>query len=165
MDPLSLTVGCATLLEIITKVTAAAISFARTTRDARKDIDSVSSELVSLQTAVVYLADDTKGSPKAIPPNLEKQIGGIVINCRKVVADIDKSIKKHDEEKNLGAVKWAWRGKEEMATFRQLLESHKSSLGLALEMVSMYVSSHSARFIRTVDPSEHRAVGANIVTE
>lgn len=141
MDPLSITTGCIALAGTITKVSVSINSFVRTARDARSDLDSVSRELGSLQTVLELLAEDTQEAPRAIPANLEKQICGIVSNCSRVVENVDKSIQKHKVGK-MGSVRWAWSGKEEMATFRLLLESHKSSLELALDMVAMYVLVH-----------------------
>lgn len=136
MDPLSITTGCLSLVDTIGKVTVAINSFVRKARDARKDLDSVLRELGSLYIVLDLLAEDTQAASRAIPVNLEKQISGIVNNCSAVVDDVDKSIKRHESGK-LNSVRWAWSGKEEMGQLRSLLEAHKTSLELALDMVAM----------------------------
>jgi uncharacterized protein YoxC len=141
MDPLSLTTGCIALAGTITKVSVSINSFVRTAREARSDLDSVSRELGSLQTVLELLAEDIQEAPRYIPANLEKQICGIVSSCSEVVESVDKSIQEHKNGK-MGSVRWAWSGKKEMEAFRRLLESHKSSLELALELVAMYVLVH-----------------------
>ena len=83
MDPLSAATACLSLAGMITDVAQSIRTFARTARDARSDLDSVSRELVSLQLVLELLAEDTKETANPIPQPLGKQIGRA--SCRERV--------------------------------------------------------------------------------
>ena len=140
MDPLSITTGCITLVATITKLTVQINGFVREVRGARSDLDAVSRELHSLTTVLEMLAHDTGDTTRsAFPPSLAQQITGIVKNCGGVVSQIEASLEKHGGEsaRLKKGVQWSWGGKPDMEQLRSSLETHKSALDIALQMVEM----------------------------
>lgn len=101
-------------------------------RSARKDLDTISRELISLQTILQLIADDVSGDSD-LPETLQKQISGIVSNCTQVLEEIRLTL-----EKNGTAALWAIRGSSDVTKLRLSLEAHKSALEIALDMVQMY---------------------------
>jgi Fungal N-terminal domain of STAND proteins len=136
MDPLSITTGCLSLVGTIAKVSLTINTFVRTAREARRDLDSISRELLSLRTVLELLAQDTQERPKAIPNALEKQISSIISNCGGVLQDIEKSLQRYEEGK-MKSMKWAWSGRDDVGRLRATLEAHKSALQLALDMIAL----------------------------
>ncbi|KAF2115115.1 hypothetical protein BDV96DRAFT_93809 [Lophiotrema nucula] len=138
MDPLSITVSCITLLGAIATTSKTITSFVREVRDARNDLDSISRELLSLETVLSLLADDVKTSSESLPATLGKQILGIISNCNRVVAEIEGSLAKHGKSKLGSGGYWTvGGGKGDMAKLRMTLEAHKSALDIALDMVTI----------------------------
>jgi hypothetical protein len=142
MDPLSISVSCITLITTITQVSIAVTSFVREVRDARGDLDAISRELVSLKSVLELLAEDTEGPHSAtLPERLKEQIIDILKNCKHVVTDVEASLKKHSASRLGRAGHWvAGGGKGDMTKFRSSLETHKTALGLALDMVAITIT-------------------------
>src|ERR1700761_1149775 len=136
MDPFTIATTALSLAGTITKVSLTVNTFVRTVREARNDLDAVSRELLSLKTVLELLADDANHAPsdKPIPPNLEKQIKGIINNCDGVVNDVAALLRKH-EGGIVNGIKWAISGKDDVVRLRSNLEAHKTALELALDMV------------------------------
>ncbi|KAH6063529.1 hypothetical protein HBI67_141140 [Parastagonospora nodorum] len=142
MDPLSISVSCITLITTITQVSVAVTNFVREVRDARGDLDAISRELVSLKSVLELLAEDTEGPHTAtLPERLKDQIIDILKNCKHVVTDVEASLKKHSASRLGRAGHWAvGGGKGDMTKFRSSLETHKTALGLALDMVAITIT-------------------------
>jgi hypothetical protein len=124
--------GCVGLVATITQLSLAVASFVKAVRSARKDLDTISRELISLQTILQLIADDVSGDSD-LPETLQKQISGIVSNCTQVLEEIRLTL-----EKNGTAALWAIRGSSDVTKLRLSLEAHKSALEIALDMVQMY---------------------------
>lgn len=135
MDPLTIATSCLTLAGTVAKVSQIVRDFMRTAHYARKDLDSISRELHSLQTTLELLAEDTKETSKTIP--LAKQISGIVDNCNSIVQEIEKVLQKHGKGKLVGT-KWAWSGKDDVTRLQSILKAHESALELVLEVMNLY---------------------------
>jgi hypothetical protein len=107
MDPLSISATCISLIEIITKTS---------------------------KTVLELLADDVVDpSSESFP----KQIAGIVTNYSVVVAEIEQTLKKHEDSQLSKAAQWVMSGKDDIAKLRSSLEAHKSALEIALDMVTL----------------------------
>ncbi len=96
-------------------------------------------ELQSIQLVLELLEEDSKanGNALAIPESLRKQINGIVVNCSRVVHDVEACIKTHEGDKLRKKLQWASRGKQVMEQLKATLEAHKTSLDLSLNMVEL----------------------------
>ncbi|KAH7174067.1 P-loop containing nucleoside triphosphate hydrolase protein [Fusarium flagelliforme] len=139
MDPLSITMACIGLLGTVTKTTLAVTNFTRECRDARSDLASINGELAQLELVLELLRDDTAVSDNTIlPESLQAQILSIIHNCSAVVSKINIVLDKHSGE--VGVLKWATFGKNEVIGLRMSLEAHRGSLNLALELVSISLS-------------------------
>ncbi|KAF2474415.1 uncharacterized protein BDR25DRAFT_340892 [Lindgomyces ingoldianus] len=152
MDPLSISVSCATLVGAVAKTSALVTGFVRDVRDARGDLDAISRELLSLKTVLELLADDTADiSNTTIPPTLQNQILGIIMNCDGVVAEMEASLKNHGDSKLGKAGYWTvGGGKGDMAKLRFGLEAHKSALELALDMVAITIAKGNNAIARDI---------------
>lgn len=139
MDPLSITASCVGLTAAITKTSIALTKFVRDVRDARADIDGVSRELGSLSTVLQLLKEDT--AKKTTPATLEKQVIGIIENCKQVIVEIDGTLAKYEGSSTKKAARWAAIGRDDINKSRSSLEAHKSALDIALSMVEMWVLS------------------------
>ncbi|KAF6832932.1 hypothetical protein CPLU01_05881 [Colletotrichum plurivorum] len=154
MDPLSITTACVGLAGTITTVSLSMNTFIRDVGDARSDIEDISRELSSLKLVLELIADDVKNSSSPLPKNLEI-LPGVVSNCSRVVKDIDTCIKAHDGTGIQKRARWVTIGKGDMTKLKSNLESHKATLGLALEMLS----------ITALRDVQHEAVAAKQNTE
>jgi hypothetical protein len=142
MDPLSISVSCITLITTISQVTVAVTSFIREVRDARGDLDAISRELFSLKTVLELLAEDTEEPhSETIPKRPRDQILDILKNCDRVVTDVQLSLQKHHTSRLGRAGHWTMGGgKGDVMKFRSSLETHKTALGLALDMVAITIA-------------------------
>ena len=140
MDPLSITVGCVSLVGTIGQLSGQISSFVRDIRSARTELDAISRELLSLKTLLELLQEDADDkSDVSLPDTLKKQITGIIVNCNIVATEIQKVLSNHAGSKIDKAAKWAFNGKEDVNKLRLSLEAHKSALEIALEMVALSV--------------------------
>lgn len=135
MDPLSITASCVTLVTTITKLSVLINGFVREVRDARRDLDAVSRELLSLQPLLEILSDDAGDS--AFPASLLQQIAGIIKNSGVVLEDIEKLLQTFSAFGLRRSMKWAINGRDDMAKLRSTLEAHKSALDIALDMAAL----------------------------
>lgn len=146
MDPLSISLACVTLLGAISQTSTVLTNFVRNFHGVNNDLDRVSRELKSLKEVLVILAEDAEDSAKAaLPESLKKQIVGIATNCMSVVTEIEHTLKRHDGTGLVRAARWSTAGQGDMSKLRLNLEAHKSALEIALDMVTLYGSSISAR--------------------
>ena len=135
MDPISIAVGCGSLISLIAKTSTTINSFVREVRGARADLDAVSRELHSLSNVLDLLADD---GAVQLPEQLTAQVSSILQNCQGVVAEIEVALKAHAGGGNVKQrVGWAWTGHGDMEKLRSSLEAHKSALNIAVDMASL----------------------------
>ena len=110
-------------------------------RATRIDLDGVSRELGSLKAVLELLADDINELRNvSFLQTLQKQIAGIVTNCSGAVADIEETLKKHEGGKVAKAAQLDAFGKGYIVKLGSSLEAHKSTLEIALDTVSLYVT-------------------------
>lgn len=134
----SIVTGSLGLAATIGRVLKDLSSFVRDVRDARSDVEGVCGELSSLKITLDLLAEDVEAAPSPVPSVLETHIKNILKNCSAVVNDVQECIHKHQGSRVQKGIKWAAFGKGDMKELRSSLEAHKTTLGLALDMVSVY---------------------------
>lgn len=137
MDPLSITVGCVTLITTIGKSSLAISAFVKDCRAARYDLDAIARELTSLENVLQLLKDDVGAANGSnIPDNIREHLSNVISNCSQVLADLDNLLRKHSGAR-FEAARWALSGKDDATKLRSTLEAHRGALGLALDMISM----------------------------
>ncbi|KAK1990147.1 hypothetical protein LX36DRAFT_716969 [Colletotrichum falcatum] len=137
MDPLSITTACVGLAGTITTLAFNLTTFVRDVRDARSEIDAVSRELLSLKSVLELIADDFETAPRPPSDGLQKQISGVLSNCKIIVAEVDGCVQTHQGSRIQKGARWVAFGRGEMARLRATLEAHKTTLNLALDMLSL----------------------------
>lgn len=70
--------GAPPLLELVVKVSKSIGAFVKDVRQARRDMEAVSRELVSLNIVLELLAEDTKQGAVKLPQTLSRQVSTIV---------------------------------------------------------------------------------------
>ena len=135
MDPLSITAACSGLLGAVTDLSTQITKFVSSVRDARRDIDAVSRELTSLALCLETLRDNslTNEFPNKIIGNLLSVLG----NCNVVVKDIADLLARLHASISGGRIQWTISGRDEVNRLRSSLESHKSALEIALELMTL----------------------------
>jgi hypothetical protein len=140
MDPFSLTTGCIGLAATITKLSIMVTSFVSEVRAARSDLDGVSRELISLKTILELIKEDLsrEGHEQTeLPETLQRQINGIILNCKSVISEISDILSKHIQNKIAKKIKWAISDQKDVNKLRSSLEAHKSALEIALDMIQL----------------------------
>ncbi|EEU37490.1 uncharacterized protein NECHADRAFT_86363 [Fusarium vanettenii 77-13-4] len=140
MDPLSIATGCAGLITAIGGLSINLHSFVRTCREARGDLDSVSRELLSLQTILELIKEDASDSSKPFPKTLNQHITAILGNCNLVVSEIQTCITKYGQDRLKTRVAWAINGQGDISKLRSSLEAHKTALEIALDMLALHLT-------------------------
>jgi hypothetical protein len=135
MDPLSITSACGSLLAAVTKLSTQITKFVSSVRDARRDIDAVSRELTSLALCLETLRDDS--ATTAFPDNFSGNLLSVLGNCGVVVKDIADLLARLQASVSGGRVQWPISGRNEVNRLRSSLESHKSALEIALDMMTL----------------------------
>lgn len=136
-DPLSIASGCAGLITAIGTLSIKIHSFVRTCREARNDLDSVSRELLSLQTVLELIKKDASDGSKPFPQTLSQHVTAILGNCNLVVAEIQTCITKYGQNRLKTRMAWAINGQGDINKLRSSLEAHKTALEIALDMLAL----------------------------
>lgn len=137
MDPLSITASCAALLSSISKLSIQLSTFALEIRDARKDIEAVQRELSSMKLCLEMLHNDVINSNFDYPFSLQKKLVDIVHNADSVAVEISQMLRKMSSTSIGRKIQWSLMVRSEMDKLKSNLESHKSAIEIALDMVSM----------------------------
>ncbi|KAF2124909.1 hypothetical protein P153DRAFT_360558 [Dothidotthia symphoricarpi CBS 119687] len=138
MDPLTITSTCIGLIATTAQASIAVTAFVKDVRDARRDLDGVSRELLSLSSVLTYLRDDTEDEKaRTLPDALNSQIIGILANVKVTVLEIEGCLLKCERSKMGKGGYWTLGGaKGEINKLRSSLESHTTALDLALQLVN-----------------------------
>ncbi|KAK1760062.1 hypothetical protein QBC47DRAFT_366316 [Echria macrotheca] len=136
MDPFSITVGCMSLLEAVVKASTTIGTFVKNVRQARRAMEAVSRELLSLKIVLELLIEDTQDKTVVLPQTLNRQVASIVANCTIVVLDIEKCMEKYMQRN----IAWASNGQEEVAQLLRGLEAHKAALELGLDTLTFHLA-------------------------
>jgi hypothetical protein len=138
MEPLSIAIGCVSLLTGVSKLTIQISTFVASVRDARKDMAAVSGELSSLSLCLETLRDDSNRID--YPAGFRENLLTVLKNCDTVTAEMTTLLDKLSSANVLRKVQWTAMGRDDMNRLRSSLESHKSALEIGLDMTSLYVS-------------------------
>jgi hypothetical protein len=142
MDPVSVAIGCIALLPPITKASGLIATFVLEVRDARKEMNLVQGELISLKSVLEILAQDMKNCPENIFPTiLVEDIKSIIADCEIAVKQIEQCIAAHTNDKTSKSVKWAMFGRDNMLKYKSILNAYQKALSMAIETLNMYVTS------------------------
>jgi len=136
MEPISAAASVVGVIAFIGTVTAAASSFMRDFRSARKEIVAIKKELASLRAVLEILAedfDDPANTTCNLPESVHARIVDATTNCRKVLHEIDDCIRDLHGSK----ISWANSGKEVTGNLQRKLEAEKSALSVTLDYVSV----------------------------
>ncbi|KAF9875353.1 hypothetical protein CkaCkLH20_07173 [Colletotrichum karsti] len=112
-------------------------TFVRDVRDSRNEIDGVTRELLAVKGVLEIIADDIETSSRPLPSSLQEQLSGVISNCTHVVGEVDRCIRDHEGSRVQKGARWVAFGRGDMARLRSTLEAHKSTLNLAVEMISL----------------------------
>jgi hypothetical protein len=135
MDPLSISTSCVRLVASVTQVSIKIYNFVQEVRDAHADLESVKLELKSLKGVLETLSEHSANF--IISSSLVENISGILTNCGGVLQTIETSLNKYSGGGMKNGAKWSLAGREDMEKLRSSLETHKSALSLALEVVNL----------------------------
>ena len=144
MDPVSVALGCTALLPPITKASKSIGIFVLEVRDARKEMNMVQAELVSLRSVLEILAQDMRSCPENIFPTiLVEDIKSIIAECELAVTQIEQCIAAHTNDSTSKSIKWALFGRDSMLKYKSILHAYQRALNMAIETLNMYVTSIS----------------------
>ncbi|KAK3386452.1 hypothetical protein B0H63DRAFT_467816 [Podospora didyma] len=136
MEPISAAASVLGVVSAIASVTSTATRFMRDVRSARKEIVAVKKELSSLSAVLEILADDFNDPANtSFPDAVLTQIVEISTDCRRVVTEIGDCFRSQQGSR----LNWASSGKGTIEKLRADLETHKSTLSVTLDLVSVIV--------------------------
>lgn len=134
MDPFSVTTGCIGLLAAVTQLSVQITTFVSSVKHAHRDMDAVLRELTSLSLCLKMLRDNSRNI--TYPDGFRDNLTGVLGDCNSVTNEMKATLRKLSSA-NLGRLQWTFKEKGEMDRLRSSLESHKSTLEIALEMTSL----------------------------
>jgi Fungal N-terminal domain of STAND proteins len=137
VEPLSITTACLGLISSVTNLSIKISNFVSSVRDARRDMDAVLRELTSLSLCLRTLQNDCSGSAVDYPLQLKQSLIAILKNCGIVASEMHKLLTKASDSMLGASLYWTTSGRTEMDKLRYRLESHKLTIDVALDMVSM----------------------------
>ncbi|KAI2620291.1 hypothetical protein GGS26DRAFT_594909 [Hypomontagnella submonticulosa] len=138
MDPLSISVACIALGELMFKVSRAASSFVGDFRSAQADVDAINSEFDSIKATIGILTDEFL---QRTPDQLRDKILAIVGNCATIVNDIDEVLSRYQPPLGNKRFQWAISGKKELEKLKTNLNTHRHALDIALDTVKLVIIS------------------------
>ena len=126
MDPLSVTAACVGLLNGILGLSKQISSFVIGTRDAHKDMQAFSKELVSLQLCLESPKEER--IVNQFPDRLKQSLLVIIRSCSDIVEQMSGLLERHSSV-NLGRrMQWSMFSRDEAEKLRNNLEAHKSAI-------------------------------------
>ncbi|KAI1416137.1 hypothetical protein F5Y13DRAFT_186387 [Hypoxylon sp. FL1857] len=138
MDPLSISMACITLADIMFKATKAAASFVCNMRSAQADIDAMNCEFNSIIAMINLLTEDFL---KWTPEQLQAKISAVVVNCVTITGEIHRVLSQYQIPSSRADLHWALSGKKELEKLRSNLNTHRNALDIALDTVKLVVIS------------------------
>lgn len=139
MDPLTITTAAASLCATVFTLVKTIGAFVTTARNARNELDAVSRELISLQVCLEVLENDHKVGNDFFGNELEVPLKQVLVNIQLCCSQIDDMITRLKTNRFGRPVKWALQQKDEMNRLRSSLETHKTSLQMALQLNTVYI--------------------------
>lgn len=100
-------------------------------------MDMVTRELSSLRMCLECLKDESIKLTPRYPPSLQENVVKIMKNCGEIAGKMSKLLCDYCRENRGNKMQWATVGRSEMNILRSSLETHKTALDVALDMISM----------------------------
>ena len=133
MDPLSISAAVVSLVVTAARVAREAEQFRSQVREARREMDSVARELLSVKSALSMLADDLKSPSVIVPVTLQD----IIDECETVINTLDQTLKKYNQERLSARVRYVWTGRDTMNSYKSTLAAHRGALDLAIDIMTL----------------------------
>ncbi|KUI59855.1 hypothetical protein VP1G_07066 [Cytospora mali] len=134
MEAIGAAASIIAIVQLAGQVSAAATSFMRSVKDARRDMIQVKKDLSTLSAVLEVIAEDLgdEAPSTGVLQNLHGHIGNITSSCRAVLLEIGALI-----GENRSRLSWVTSGRVRIERLRGNLEMHMSSLDIAFDMLSM----------------------------
>ena len=94
MDPLSIACGSVSLAATVTNLLTKITLFILDVKGARKDIDAVARELVSLKLCLIALEDEDQRKRLKLPDAIRRHIQDILKNCELIAHQMTEILQK-----------------------------------------------------------------------
>jgi len=132
----SITTGCFSTSNAISKTSLALPAFVREVRESRSEMDTISGELHSLDGVLDLMKDDAA----SMPPELARLAPDVLRHCTTIVNELDGYLSTlNGNGLSRTDKKFRWIAtRDHMEKLRMTLEGYKSTLGLALDLVALY---------------------------
>jgi Fungal N-terminal domain of STAND proteins len=130
---------CIDLIASIIQLTAQIVSFVSSVRDARRDVEAVSRELIPLSLCLGVLRDDSTSIH--YPDGLRQSLLAMLKNCDIVRKDMSNLLNKLSSANTARRIQWTTTGRDDMNKLRSSLESHKSALDIAPDLTNPLLTS------------------------
>ncbi|OTB16459.1 hypothetical protein K445DRAFT_21420 [Daldinia sp. EC12] len=147
MDPLSISMACVTLADLMFKVSRVTSSFLRGIRTAETDVNEITAEFDSISATMKLL---TKEFLEKTPENIRGKISDVVASCSKIIEEIHRLLSYYSPPLCTRRIRWVISGKKSLETLKNSLNTHRLTLGMALDIANLYVRPplNSVRYVR-----------------
>jgi len=133
-DPLSIAAGVVGILASLTALSMRVQEFRKDFKESSTEIRQLTREISDL-TLILGRLDEARSS-LSLPHKLGDDLRSVLQDLNSVIVEADIHLRKASERKLRGAY-WAFTGKKECVELCRGLESHKSTLNLALTLSSV----------------------------
>ncbi|KAB5583144.1 hypothetical protein GE09DRAFT_292061 [Coniochaeta sp. 2T2.1] len=146
MDPLSVASGCVGIMGAIVKTSSTIRQFVRDVREARGQLSTTAQQLAELEMTISLIEDDhnTETDTVCMPETVTKQTAAVIQSCLQVLGELDTVMDQYNPRSHRAPLKWAFKGKDEVAALNRQLEAHSRTLQMSLE-VSTLVTTKSIK--------------------
>lgn len=143
MDPLSITSGCVGIMGAIVKTSSTIREFVRDVRESRSQLGGTAHQLAELEMTISLVKDDHNAENGSfadhMPESVTRQTATVIQSCRDVLDELDTTMDKYNPRKHRTPLKWAFKGKDEVAALNKQLEAHPRTLQISLEISTLCV--------------------------
>lgn len=149
MDPFSIFTASAGLAFSVFQAITTISKFVSDVRGARKDMDRVSTQLMSLQLCLEALSGDGFKRNVTYPDDMRDQINQILLACDANVAQIIEILSRLRSGKLGRRIQWTLSDSDDVDKIRSSLESNKTALDIALSIGTITLLARSSNAIKT----------------
>ena len=134
-DPFSIVTASFGLSLSAAKVSKYAYDFTIKVRDARKSMDGIRRELMSIESVLRLIAEDIRLPGATHPPTLES----ILNDCETNIGHLEALLVKYDKERLSSKIKYVWRGKDKIEEYQKVLAKLSVALSITVELITLWV--------------------------
>ncbi|KAI1476761.1 hypothetical protein F4774DRAFT_225833 [Daldinia eschscholtzii] len=134
MDPLSISMACVTLADLMFKVSRVTSSFLRGIRTAETGLNEITAEFDSISATMKLL---TKEFLENTPENPRGKISDVVTSCSKTIEEIHRLLSYYSPPLYTRRIRWVISGKKSLETLKNSLNTHRLTLGMALDIANL----------------------------